>query len=236
MPDGRPYRRETRSDEGMRKLQITLFDEASAHLPLFDSLPEGATERLTSGGFGRGLLTAALRARLRKGGFADMGALALATPVDLMAVRKVGPVRVDAIRAHVLSELARLVPDARALHDKDATDRRRLDRLRSMPAEWLPLGTAFVERLGPSGPTWADFASMRRAEAGRMLGILAADLDEIVSALAHVLRPSEPHLRSAPAPREDDTAQDASTTQQRAELLWERDREWDEAAPARGAR
>ncbi|HJE23541.1 MAG TPA: hypothetical protein K8W01_07760 [Methylorubrum populi] len=216
--------------------QPTLFDEASARLPLFDTLPEDVIERLAAAGFGRGLLTAAIRARLRKAGFLDMGMLARATPTALMAVRKIGPVRVDAIRIHVLGELARLVPGARAMHDKDTTDRRRLDRLRSMPAEWLPFGAAVLERLGPSGPTWADFALMRRVEAGRMLGIVAADLDEIVSALARVLMPSQPHIRSASASQEDDAAQDARARQERAEELRERDREWDEAAPARGGR
>ena len=216
--------------------QPTLFDEVSARLPLFDTLPEDVIERLAAAGFGRGLLTAAIRARLRKAGFLDMGMLARATPTALMAVRKIGPVRVDAIQLHVLGELARLVPGARAMHDKEATDRRRLDRLRSMPAEWLPFATAVLARLGPSGPSWADFALMRRAEAGRMLGILAADLDEIVSALARVLMPSQPHLRSASASQEDDAAQDARARQERAEELRERDREWDEAAPTRGDR
>lgn len=220
----------------MTPLPQTLFDEVSARLPLFDGVADEASARLATGGFGRGLLTAALRARLRKAGFIDMSALALAAPADLMAVRKIGPLRVEAIRAHVLCELARFVPGVRENHDKNATDERRLDRLRSMPVEWLPFGPAVVERLGPSGPTWADFALMRRAEAGRVLGIQAADLDEIVSALAHVLIPNQPLIRSAPASRGDDAAQDVRTMQERAELLRERDREWDEAAPARGAR
>ncbi|MER2253410.1 hypothetical protein ABS772_26145 [Methylorubrum podarium] len=218
----------------MMPLPRTLFGEASERLPLFDDLPDAAIDRLAAAGFGRGLLTAALRARLRKAGLADMAALARATPTDLTAVRKIGPVRIRAIRTHLLGELARLVPGARERHDQATTDRRRLDRLRTMPAEWLPLGSA-VERLGSAGPTWADLALMQRAEAGRALGLPAADLDEIVSALAHALTPDRPHLRPASA-SQDDAAQDARARQEHAERLRERDHEWDEAAPARSGR
>ena len=108
----------------MMPLPETLFGEACARLPLFDGLSDEAIDRLAAGGFGRGLLTAALRARLRKAGLADMGALARATPAELMAVRKIGPVRVLTSRAHVLGELARRVPGARAAHGGEATDRR----------------------------------------------------------------------------------------------------------------
>ncbi len=131
----------------MSPLLPTLFDEASERLPLFDDLPDGAVERLAAGELGRGLLTASLRARLRRAGLVDMGMLALATPIDLMAVRKIGPVRVGTIRAHVLDELARLYLGARAIHNEDATTRRRMDRLHATPAERLPRDAAALARL-----------------------------------------------------------------------------------------
>lgn len=214
----------------------TLFDQVIARLPLFDDLPEEAVDRLTVSGFGRGLLTAAIRARLRKAGFADMGMLALATPIDLMAVRKIGPVRVDAIRVHVLGELARFIPGVRAAHDKDATDRRRLDRLRALPVGWPPLDGALTERFGTAGLTWADLALMRHKEAAQVLGISTADLDGIASALVRTLVPDTPRAMPAAALHGDDAAQDARATRAYTELLRERDREWDEAAPERGTK
>ena len=220
----------------MMPLPETLFGDASARLPLFDDLSDEAIDRLAAGGFGRGLLTAALRARLRKAGFTDMGALARATPAELMAVRKIGPVRVLTIRAHVLGELARLVPGARAAHDGDATDRRRLDRLRGLPAGPLPLVGIVAERFGPAGPTWADLVSMRRAEAIQALGIAAADLDAIVSALVLTLLPAPPRTLPVAAMREEDTAPETKAGRVHAELQLARDREWEEAAPVTGAR
>ena len=80
-------------------LSRILFDEVVVSLPLFDGLPQETADRLAAAGFGRGLLTATLRCRLRMGGFADMGVLAFVVPVDLMAVRKVKPVRPRAYRA-----------------------------------------------------------------------------------------------------------------------------------------
>ena len=219
----------------MMPLPETLFGEACARLPLFDGLSDEAIDRLAAGGFGRGLLTAALRARLRKAGLADMGALARATPAELMAVRKIGPVRVLTIRAHVLGELARRVPGARAAHDGDATDRRRLDRLRALPAGPLPLVGTIAERFGPDGPTWADLASMRRAEAIRALGIAAADLDAIVSALVLTLLPDPPRSLPVAAMREEDTAPETRAGRVCVELQRARDQEWEAAAPATGA-
>ncbi|GAA0255078.1 hypothetical protein LNAOJCKE_3466 [Methylorubrum aminovorans] len=213
----------------------TLFDEASAHLPLFDDLSDATVDRLAVGGFGRGLLTASLRARLRKGGFAHMGALALATPAGLMALRKVGPVRVGAIRAHILDELARFLPDARAMHDRVTTDWRRLDRLRTVPVGALGLVPALIERFGSNGPGWADLAALRRIEVARTLGVSGAEVDGIVSALVRAVRPDP---RSMPSPRtlrEGDTPCGMDMGKTEAELLRERDREWDEAAPERRA-
>ncbi len=209
----------------------TLFGEASARLPLFDDLPDGAVDRLAAGGLGRGLLTAGLRARLRKAGLADMGALALATPADLMAVRKVGPVRVGAIRAHVLSELARLVPGAREEHDQGATDRRRLDRLHTLPTGRLPLIPAVVARFDPAGATWADLALMHRAQAAGVLGISMADLDGIVAALARALLPDRRLIQPTGPLRDDEAGREAVARRERDAMQRERDREWDEAAP-----
>jgi len=202
----------------MPKPQPTLFDAVRARLPLFDDLPDGAVERLAAGGYGRGLLTASVRARLRKAGFADQAMLALASPADLMAVRKIGPLRVEAIRDHLLGELARLFWGARAEHDREATDLRRLDRLRALPGA----------RFGRAGETCADLAA-RRCDALRAeLEIPAADFDRLVASLALALQPHRPPV-AAP---EDETAYAAQAVRERAELLRERDREWDEAAPA----
>ncbi|MCJ2031293.1 hypothetical protein MKK50_18160 [Methylobacterium sp. J-043] len=207
----------------MKKLQPTLFYEISAHLPLFDGLPEEAIDRLGAGGYGRGLLTASLRARLRKAGFTDMAALALATPVELMAVRKIGQVRIEAIRAHLLGEIARLVPGARVDHNKDTTDKRRLDRLRAMPGG----------RFGWAGETCAELALRRCVDIRAELDLSAADLDSIVAALTLALLPERPRALSVSAASETDAVRDTRSARQRAGLLRERDREWDEAAPGR---
>ncbi|BAU88886.1 hypothetical protein MPPM_0281 [Methylorubrum populi] len=213
----------------------TLFDAASAQLPLFDDLSDAVIERLALGGFGRGLLTAALRARLRKAGLADMAALARAAPADLAAVRKIGPVRLAAIRAHILDELARLLPGARTMHDQHSTDRRRLTRLRTVPADALRLIPPLMERYGSDGPNWADLALMRRAEAARVLRVSDADLDGIVAAFVRALRPAPQHTPSSTTAHEANAAGDARAETAHAELLRERDREWDEAAPGRSS-
>ncbi|TFZ54646.1 hypothetical protein E4V01_24875 [Methylorubrum sp. Q1] len=205
----------------MRKLQPTLFDEVSAHLPLFDSLSEKAAERLAAGGYGRGLLTASLRARLRKAGFADLAALALASPVELMAVRKIGPVRVCAIRVHLLRELARLVPGARAFHDGTATDGRRLERLRAMPGG----------RFGWAGETCADLALKRCADIREELDLPAPDLDRIAAALIRALLPERPRVTCVAAAPEIEATPETTRARERAERLREQDRQWDAAAP-----
>lgn len=212
----------------------TLFDEVSARLPLFDTLDEDSLERLAAAGYGRGLLTASLRARLRKAGFADMGALAGAAPTDLLAVRKIGPLRVAALRIHLLGELARMVPGSRADHDDEATARRRLDRLRAVPVPSLPLDPPLLARLGRSVATAADLARLRRTEIGTDLTTCPTDPERIVVALTRVLQPVP--CRSV----SDDPAADAVTEPEtehrrdRAAVLRERDREWDAAAPATG--
>lgn len=214
----------------------TLFDEVSARLPLFDGLTGDSVERLSSSGYGRGLLTASLRARLRKAGFADMGALVRASPTDLLAVRKIGPLRVAALRTHLLGELARMVPGARADHDTEATQRRRLERLRNAPTATLSLEPSLRARLARAFTTGADLAQRRRTEIGTDLGIASVDLDRIVVALMRAVQPAPSPATSDIRTRDDGVEQDAGDRLDRAELLKERDREWDAAAPAAEAR
>lgn len=206
-----------------------LFDEVSARLPLFEDFPEGAPERLAAAGLGRGLLTAAVRGRLRKAGFTDMGVLALATPAELTKVRKIGPVRLLAIRAHVLDELARIYPDARAFHALDATASRRMDRLRTMPAGRLPLKGAAFEELGRAGESCATVAMRGRNECLKTPAIAAGDLDAVVVTLARFLLQDRP--RVAPTIEADPAGTEVRIRDERARMLRERDREWEEAAP-----
>ena len=165
-----------------------------------------------------------------------MGMLALATPADLTSVRKVGPIRAGVIRSHVLDELARFYPDARSDHSEEATARRRMERLRAIPVERLPLDAVTIEWLGRLGRTCADLAQRPRVECEPATGILVADPDLIVVALTRLLLPDRSHTRPTAATREDDAVQEAETRRVRAEMLRERDREWDEAAPPGYAR
>ncbi|MET0258429.1 MAG: hypothetical protein ABW179_07590 [Methylobacterium sp.] len=206
-----------------------LFDEVCARLPLFEDLPRDAPQRLAAAGFGRGLLTGAVRSRLRKAGFADMGMLALATPAELTSVRKIGPVRLQAIRAHVLDELARTYPDARVFHGTDATATRRMDRLRSMPANRLPLGETLLGALGCIGETCAALATRGRSECLRTGAVAATDLDGVVTALVDGLLQDCP--RAAPPIGHDPAVDDVGERERRDETMRERDREWEEAAP-----
>lgn len=214
----------------------TLFDEVRTRLPLFDDLPDGVIEGLSADGFGRGLLTASLRARLRKAGFADMGALALASPVNLTAVRKIGPLRIDAIRTHLLGELARRIPVARADHDSEATDRRRLNRLRTVPTTGLALDAALAEALGRVCETGADLALRRRTEIALPPGRPPADFDRIVAALSLVLWPGRQRETSATSAAEDEAERANREATARAQRQRDQDREWEEAAPTRRAR
>ncbi len=194
-----------------------LIDKVFARLPLFDDLSADALERLSTAGLGRGLLTPTVRARLRRAGFDDMGKLALATPSELTAVRKIGPVRVGAIRAHILDELARFEADTRARHSKDATARRRIDRLRASPAQRLPLPVADIQGLG---------------DVGAFQAIQTDDLDGIVSALVRLLLTDQQRHQITASTRKDDAVENGGLARDRAELLRARDREWDEADPA----
>lgn len=213
----------------MTTLTANLFDEVCARLPLFEDLPGDAPERLAAAGLGRGLLTASVRVRLRKAGFVDMAALALATPAELTKVRKIGPVRLDAIRAHVLDELARIYPDARAFHADDATAARRMDRLRMLPADRLSLTEAVLRASGCAGETCADVA-MRRRSAWLKAGTVAAtDLDGVVAALVAILSQDRPRIALKLA--DDPDAEDRLARERRAVAIRELDREWEEAAP-----
>lgn len=214
--------------------QSILLDEVCAQLPLFEDLPRDAPERLAAAGLGRGLLTASVRARLRKAGFVDMAALALATPAELMRVRKIGPVRLQVIRAHVLDELARIYPDARRFHGLEATAARRLGRLRRMPAERLILEEPAIAELGRSG-TGADLSARSRAECLKMHAITAGVLDRMVVALVRFLLLDKPRL-PVRALEPTSSVTEADERAARLRVQQERDRAWEEADPQRPRR
>ncbi|MGU3330911.1 hypothetical protein ACLBXB_28935, partial [Methylobacterium mesophilicum] len=85
-------------------------------LPLFEGLSADNIQHLSALGFGRGFLTASLRARLRKAGFRDLSHLAQSSPDEIARVRKFGPVRVELIRTFILDEIAHWLPSARQTH------------------------------------------------------------------------------------------------------------------------
>ena len=209
-----------------------LLAEVCARLPLFDGLTPDTIEHLTASGFGRGFLTASLRARLRKAGFQDLGHLAQSPPDAITRVRKFGPVRLERVRSFILDAVARRLPDARALHAADATRERRLGRLRAMPAGRLPLDPGALAALGREGGTCAEIADRSRRD---LLdgGATPGEVDRIVTALAGILGGGgivAPRAREAgPGAAVPDAGADAD---RRAALMAERDREWAAAAPA----
>ncbi|GLS47042.1 hypothetical protein [Methylobacterium brachythecii] len=211
-----------------------LFDEIAARLPLFEELSGAALEHLVIAGFGRRLLTGYLRGRLRKAGFSDMAALALATPVELIEARKIGPARITTIRNHVWMDLARRYPGLRDFHSAEDTTARRMKRLQAMPADRLPLDSETLDALGLTGATCATFAMRTRRESLRAHVVTSGQLDRMVSALIGLMLYDMP--RQAPPVRvteEDPTAAELRIYEERAHLLRERDREWEEAAPRR---
>ncbi|WP_336491101.1 hypothetical protein [Methylobacterium nigriterrae] len=215
----------------------SLFAEACARLPLFEDLSRDSIERLSASGFGRGFLTASLRARLRKADFRDLGHLAQSSPDAIAKVRKFGPVRLEAVRTFILEEIARSLAGAREMHTLEATRERRLARLRAMPVERLSLDEHEIAALGFEGGSCADIAGRSRLELLRAGVMASSDLDRIVTSLARFLREGRPIIppaveASAEAPAADTT--DAAA--RRAALLAEQDREWEEAAPAGGRR
>ncbi|TXN23200.1 hypothetical protein [Methylobacterium sp. WL9] len=208
--------------------QPVLFDEACARLPLFENLPADAPERLAAAGLGRGLLTATVRGRLRKAGFTDMGRMALATPAELTTVRKIGPIRLAAIRAHILAELAKMFPDARTFHAAETTAARRIDRLRSLPAERLPLSAAARTALGCACVGSLALALRGRRDCLKTNAVTAGELDEVVTAFVHALSHGRPRRALGTSPPEGEPTKDAAEALS-ARML--REREWEAAAP-----
>lgn len=210
----------------------SLIAEVNVRLPLFDDLSPDAIERLSAQGFGRGLLTASLRARLRKAEFLDLGHLAQSSPVSIAKTRKFGPVRVERVRSFIFDELARWLPQARVMHTSEATRERRLDRLREMPAGRLPLGGHQITALRFEEASCADIAGCSRLTLLRTGIVSSSDVDQVVATLTHLARGGDPltprssgEVRAAPAGGAEAGAA------RRAALLAEQDREWEDAAP-----
>ncbi len=211
-----------------------LFAEVCARLPLFEGLAEDTIEHLSASGFGRGFLTASLRARLRKAGFQDLGHLARSSPDAITRIRKFGPVRLERVRSFILDAVARRLPDARALHAAEATRARRLGRLRDVPVGQLPLDPGALAALGPEAGTGTCAGIAGRSRLDLLDGgATPGDVDRIVAALAHVLGAGgtvAPRATEAdPGAAVPEAAADAA---RRAALLAEQDREWEAAAPA----
>jgi hypothetical protein len=205
----------------------SLFGEVSARLPLFEGLPPDTLQQLATAGFGRGFLTASLRARLRKAGYRDLGHLAQSSPEAISGIRKFGPVRVEAVRTFILNEIGRWLPGGRDVHAAGATGERRLGRLREMPVDRLLLGTDAI----------AAIAGRSRRDLLDTGAVMSSDVDRLVTMLARFLA-----VGSAPAPRSADATIDAPATEaeaiaaRRASLRAQQDREWEEAAPVEDRR
>lgn len=209
----------------------SLFDEVNARLPLFEGLTPDAIEHLSASGFGRGFLTASLRARLRKAGYGDLGYLAQSSPEAIARIRKFGPVRVALVRAFILNELGRWLPGAREVHTAGATRERRLGQLRAMPVERLPLDADGIAALGCAGETCAEIADRSRLDLLRVGAVTASDVDRLTTTLARLLAAGR---TPAPSPVEASAMEAEAVAASRAALLAKQDREWEEAAPARG--
>ena len=212
-----------------------LVAEVSASLPLFEDLPGDTIRHLSEAGFGRGFLTASLRARLRKAGFRDLGHLAESSPDAIAGVRKFGPVRVERVRAFIVDEIARCLPGGRALHTPEAAGARRLSRLQAVPVGRLPLDAAAVAALGLEGGTCADVAGRSRRE---LLGtgvVTSGEVDRVVATLARFLEAGRPFTPPT-ADGVEAPPDAAAVAAHRAALLAERDREWEDAAPPRDRR
>ncbi|WP_267353379.1 MULTISPECIES: hypothetical protein [unclassified Methylobacterium] len=213
----------------------SLFDEISGRLPLFDDLPKDVIEHLTASGFGRGFLTASLRARLRKAGYRDLGHLAQTSPDAIASIRKFGPIRLERVRTFLLNAIARWLPGARAVHAPGATGARRLGRLADMPVEHLPLDADAIAALGFAGGSCAEMAGRSRLALLATGAVTSRDVDRIVTTLARVLGGDRTDAsRSAQAAMDAPPTEPEATAAHRAALLAKQDREWEEAAPARG--
>ncbi|SDO58128.1 hypothetical protein SAMN05216360_12825 [Methylobacterium phyllostachyos] len=211
----------------------SLFDEVSARLPLFEGLPSGAIQHLAALGFGRGFLTASLRARLRKAGYRDLGHLAQTSPEAIARVRKFGPVRVEHIQTFILNEIARRLPGARDEHAVGATRDRRLARLRDRSVEHLPVHADTIAALGIAGGSCADLAARSRLELLGTGGLISGDVDRIITTLARFLAEDRTTDPPCEAVATDAAVETEAAAAGHAALLAERDREWEDAAPPR---
>jgi hypothetical protein len=211
----------------------SLFDEVSGRLPLFDDLPTDVIQLLTASGFGRGFLTASLRARLRKAGYRDLGHLTQASPDAIAGIRKFGPIRVERVRTFLLDAIARWLPGARAVHTAAATGARRLGRLADLPVDHLPLEAGAIAALGLAGGSCAEMAGRSR-HALLATGVLTSHgVDGIVTTLARVLGGDRTDASSGQAAIDAPATEPEAGAAHRAALLAKQDREWEEAAPAR---
>ncbi len=208
----------------------SLFGEVNERLPFFEDLPLDALQRLAASGYGRGFLTASLRARLRKAGYRDLSDLAQTSPAAIARIRKFGPVRIELVRDSILAEMARWLPDAREVHTEGATRDRRLGRLRDLPVERLPLTAGTIAALGCGGQSCADMAGRSRLDLLDTGAVTSCDVDRIIAMLAHTLEEGRTRISlSAAATPETETETNAA---RRAALLAQQDREWEDAAPS----
>ena len=223
----------TMSSRSLRTVRFeSLLAEVSVRLPLFEDLPPDTIRILSTSGFGRGFLTASLRARLRKADFPDLGHLALSSPDAIARIRKFGPVRVELVRAFILAEIARWLPGAREMYAAEATGERRLSRLRVIGVERLPLDVGQVAALGLRGCSCADAAGHSRLALLRTGVVTSDDVDRIVTTLARFLGADRTIAPPAVAATgEAPAAEVEAIAARRAALLAEKDREWEEAAP-----
>ena len=203
-------------------------------LPLFEGLSAGNIQHLSAMGFGRGFLTASLRARLRKAGFRDLSHLAQSSPDEIARIRKFGPVRVELIRTFILDEIAHWLPSARQIHAVAATRERRLELLRETQIERLALDADKIAALEFAGGSCADMAGRSRLN---LLGtgiVTPTDIDRFVMTLARFLGVCRTTARCpVDGAREALSAEKETIEARRAASLANQDREWEEAAPAR---
>lgn len=213
----------------------SLLGEAGLRLPLFEDLPPDTLERLAAAGFGRGFLTASLRARLRKAGIQDLGQLARSSPDAIAGVRKFGPVRVERVRVLILDAIARWLPDARTLYADEAVRTRRLGRLGAVAVDRLPLQAGALAALGLAGESCAVLAGRSRHELLGTGHVTSDAVDGVVTALAGLLGAGGTWARlAAPMAVPDPAAPDAeAVAARRAANLAAQDRDWEAAAPVR---
>lgn len=217
-----------------RTTGFSLFDEVSARLPFFEGLPTDTLQCLSDSGFGRGFLTVSLRARLRKAGYRDLSDLAQTSPAAIASIRKFGPVRVELVRAFILTEIARWLPGAREMHTDEGTRERRLGRLRDLPVERIPLTADQIAALGWTGWSCADVAGRSSVDLLDTRAETSCDVDRIIATLADFLGGGRTTPSISAQITSDTPASETETTAaRRAALLAKQDREWEEAAPSK---